>query len=155
MPKNLKRIVGRGDLHFITFCCYQRRALLASARARNQAVQIAKGRPPQKALGCTSSVTHPPPEMIEKSFHYKLTITAPAFGAYKDTLNQSLHSTSVKPEAEMKDIRWGAIFYSHESRIGALFFDNGGRYGSVDDTAVSFNDNKFFEWLNSFSSCLR
>jgi putative transposase len=40
MPKNLKRRVGRGDLHFITFTCYQRRALLASVRARNLAVKI-------------------------------------------------------------------------------------------------------------------
>ena len=40
MPKKLKRIVGRGDLHFITFCCYQRRALLGSVRARNLAVEI-------------------------------------------------------------------------------------------------------------------
>lgn len=42
MPKNLKRIIGRGDLHFITFCCYQRRPLLACARSRNLAVQILK-----------------------------------------------------------------------------------------------------------------
>jgi putative transposase len=42
MPKNLKRITGRGDLHFITFCCYQRRPLLASPRARNLVVQILK-----------------------------------------------------------------------------------------------------------------
>jgi putative transposase len=40
MPKNLQRWVGRGDLHFITFACYQRRPLLASTRARNLAVQI-------------------------------------------------------------------------------------------------------------------
>jgi putative transposase len=40
MPKQLRRITGRGDLHFITFCCYQRRPLLASVRARNVAVQI-------------------------------------------------------------------------------------------------------------------
>jgi hypothetical protein len=42
MPQNLKRITGRGDLHFITFCCYQRRPLLASARSRSLAVQILK-----------------------------------------------------------------------------------------------------------------
>jgi len=42
MPRNLKRITGRGDLHFITFCCYQRRPLLAPARTRNLAVQILK-----------------------------------------------------------------------------------------------------------------
>lgn len=40
MPKRLKRFIGRGDLHFITFCCYQRRALLASARVRSLAVKI-------------------------------------------------------------------------------------------------------------------
>ena len=35
MPKNLKRLVGKGDLHFITFSCYRRLALLGTARARN------------------------------------------------------------------------------------------------------------------------
>lgn len=40
MPKRLKRLTGRGDLHFITFCCYQRRPLLGTVRARNLAVQI-------------------------------------------------------------------------------------------------------------------
>jgi putative transposase len=39
MPKNLKRLTGRGHLHFITFCCYQRRRLLASVRARNLVVK--------------------------------------------------------------------------------------------------------------------
>ena len=42
MPKNLKRITGRRDLHFIMFCCYQRRPLLSPARARNLAVHILK-----------------------------------------------------------------------------------------------------------------
>lgn len=40
MPKNLRRVTGRGDLHFITFCCYQRRAMLGTVQARNLAVQI-------------------------------------------------------------------------------------------------------------------
>jgi len=40
MPKRLKRIVGRSDLHFITFCCYQRRHLLGTVRTRNLAVQL-------------------------------------------------------------------------------------------------------------------
>ena len=35
MPKNLKRYYGKGDLHFITFSCYRRFALLGTARARN------------------------------------------------------------------------------------------------------------------------
>ena len=40
MPKNLKRITGRNDLHFITFCCYQRRRLLDSVRSRNLVIRI-------------------------------------------------------------------------------------------------------------------
>jgi putative transposase len=40
MPKNLKRRTGRNDLHFITFCCYQRRALLSSVRSRNLVIEI-------------------------------------------------------------------------------------------------------------------
>jgi len=40
MPHRLKRITGRGDLHFITFCCYQRKPLMGSARVRNLAVKI-------------------------------------------------------------------------------------------------------------------
>jgi len=40
MPTNLRRVTGRGDLHFITFCCYQRRAFLETTGARDFAVQI-------------------------------------------------------------------------------------------------------------------
>jgi putative transposase len=35
MPRKLKRFHGKGDLPFITFSCYERRALLATARARH------------------------------------------------------------------------------------------------------------------------
>ncbi len=40
MPKNLKRIYGKGTLHFITCSCYRRLPLLGSARARNRLVRI-------------------------------------------------------------------------------------------------------------------
>jgi len=40
MPGNLQRRIGRGDLHFITFTCYQRRRWLGSVRARNLVVKI-------------------------------------------------------------------------------------------------------------------
>src|SRR6267142_5437862 len=35
MPIGLKRHYGRGDLHFLTFSCYQRLPLLGTSRARN------------------------------------------------------------------------------------------------------------------------
>src|SRR5262249_52877591 len=40
MPHKLRRVTGRGDLHFITFTCYQRRKFLASVRSRNTAARI-------------------------------------------------------------------------------------------------------------------
>ena len=39
MPKGLKRYYGKGDLHFLTFSCYQRLPLLGTVRARNIFVQ--------------------------------------------------------------------------------------------------------------------
>ncbi|MGH7490671.1 MAG: hypothetical protein ACREMY_34415, partial [bacterium] len=39
MPKNLKRYYGKGHLHFITFSCYRRFALLGTVRARNTFVK--------------------------------------------------------------------------------------------------------------------
>jgi putative transposase len=35
MPKKLKRYYGRGELHFVTFSCYRRLPLLATAPVRN------------------------------------------------------------------------------------------------------------------------
>ncbi len=40
MRSKLRRHTGRGDLHFITFRCYQRRPLLGSVRARNLFLKI-------------------------------------------------------------------------------------------------------------------
>ncbi len=39
MPENLKRYYGLGHLHFITFSCHQRLALLGSAQSRDAFVQ--------------------------------------------------------------------------------------------------------------------
>ena len=40
MTRDLIRRYGRGELHFITFSCYRRMALLSSAHGRNTFVQI-------------------------------------------------------------------------------------------------------------------
>ncbi len=40
MPKNLQRVYGFGHLHFITFSCYRRLALLGSAQSRNLFVEV-------------------------------------------------------------------------------------------------------------------
>src|SRR5229473_7964492 len=40
MRHALKRHYGQGDLHFVTFSCYRRNALLGTARARDRFVKI-------------------------------------------------------------------------------------------------------------------
>jgi putative transposase len=40
MPRNLKRYHGNGDLHFISFSCYERRALLRTARSRDVFLKV-------------------------------------------------------------------------------------------------------------------
>ena len=65
MPKNLKRYYGKGDLHFITFSCFRRFALLGTVRARNVFVQalgevrkkygiavVGTARPPSDGAAC-------------------------------------------------------------------------------------------------------
>lgn len=40
MPTGLKRIYGRGHLHFLTFSCFKRLPLLGTVRARNLFVKV-------------------------------------------------------------------------------------------------------------------
>ena len=40
MPKGLKRHYGQKHLHFVTFCCYQRRRYLDTVRARSLFVKV-------------------------------------------------------------------------------------------------------------------
>lgn len=40
MPSGLKRVYGRGHLHFITASCYRRQALLGSAWRRDLFVKV-------------------------------------------------------------------------------------------------------------------
>ena len=52
MPRKLKRYHGRGDLHFITFSCYERRALLRTVRVRDLFLKILE----QERQRCAASV---------------------------------------------------------------------------------------------------
>ena|SRR5579862_5024203 len=40
MPRGLKRYYGAGDLHFVTWSCYQRRPLLDTERARDLLLNV-------------------------------------------------------------------------------------------------------------------
>jgi hypothetical protein len=96
------------------------------------------------------------PEMLERSFHYKLTIRDLRGGAYSADLLTAATSTSVQPAAEMGDLRWGVIFFGPgEQRIESLYFDASGNRGAVDSLTVSFKGD-ISKWLNTnFSRAFR
>ncbi len=96
------------------------------------------------------------PELLEKWFYYKLTISDARGGVYGDKLAELLKTLVVKPRSEMADIRWGIIFYDmNDSRAGAIYFDKWGRHGAVADIPVSFKGD-LFRWLDgNFSCCFR
>lgn len=96
------------------------------------------------------------PEMLEKQFHYKLTIRDIRGGAHQDKLIEAMKSLAVQAEGEMTDIRWGIVFYGlDESRVGALYFDKSGSKGAVGDTPASFKGG-LFKWLDgNFSVSFR
>jgi hypothetical protein len=96
------------------------------------------------------------PEMLEKQYHNKLIIRDIAATAYQSKLIATFKMVSAQPRAESADVRWGVIFYSRdETRLGAVYFDQSGRYGSVNDMPVSFRG-EFFHWLDAtFSNCFQ
>jgi hypothetical protein len=96
------------------------------------------------------------PEMLEAQFWYKLTINHFRGGPYEGELLVASKSLTVRPQEEIPDLRWAAIFYDTNGiRVGALYFNNTGSAGAVDTTPVLFQGS-FFNWLNrNFSECFR
>lgn len=96
------------------------------------------------------------PEMLEKQYHYKLTIHDIRGGVHQKRLLDALKSTEVQLESGMTDLRWGVVLYGvDERRVGGLFFDKSGRSGAVNNSPTSFKGD-LFKWLNdSFSDCFR
>lgn len=96
------------------------------------------------------------PRMLETQYHFKLVLRDVVASARRDKLAEALSSLSVEPLGDPADLRWGIVFYMRNNdRAGALFFDGAGRYGAVNDKAVSFRG-EFFSWLHgAFSDCFQ
>jgi hypothetical protein len=88
------------------------------------------------------------PDMLERSFHYKLVIRDIRGGVYTPSLNAAIASMSGESSAEMGDLRWGVLFFDQtDQRIGSLYFDGSGGRGVVDSLPVSFKGD-MFKWLD-------
>jgi hypothetical protein len=96
------------------------------------------------------------PEMLERSFHYKLIIQDLRGGAYGPSLVAAVASIAADPSAEMGDLRWGVTFFDQtEQRIESLYFDASGHRGAVDSLPVSFKGD-MLRWLDdNFSKAFK
>jgi hypothetical protein len=96
------------------------------------------------------------PDILERTYDYKLIIRDLRGGAHSEGLRAAVASTSIAPSTDLADLRWGLIFLDNSGqRVGALYLDASGRFGVVDSVAVSFRGG-LSEWLNSnFSHAFR
>lgn len=96
------------------------------------------------------------PEMLERSFHYKLIIRDIRGGVYASSLIAAVASTSAELSAEMGDLRWGVAFFDqNEQRIESFYFDASGHRGAVDSLPVSYKGD-MLKWLDdNFSKAFK
>jgi hypothetical protein len=96
------------------------------------------------------------PEMLEKSFHYKLIIRDIRGGVYVPSLTAAVASTSADSAPDPGDLRWGIAFFDqNERRIAFLYYDASGRHGAVDTSPVVFKGD-LLKWLDdNFSRALK
>jgi hypothetical protein len=93
------------------------------------------------------------PQMLEEQYYYKLTIERRRGASPWTRLTNALKSTSVEPDDVSGDLRWAVVFYSGDGkRIGAIYFDAGGRHGYVDKTRVSLKGDLLSSVQAAFAS---
>jgi hypothetical protein len=96
------------------------------------------------------------PEMLERSFHYKIIIQDLRGGAYGQSLVAAVASITAERSADMGDLRWGVTFFDQTGqRIESLYFDASGHRGAVDSLPVSFKGD-MLSWLDdNFSKAFK
>ena len=96
------------------------------------------------------------PELLEKQFHYKMSVRDVRGGTYETELVAAVKSMAVHSESTMPDLRWAIVFYDlNDLRLVAVYIDKSGAYGAVDNSPVAIKGD-LFTWLsNNFSKCFR
>lgn len=89
------------------------------------------------------NVTSIQPEDLEALWHYKMTIREP-LPHKQELIAKALGTANIHRSDRTWDLRWGIVFYwPKDRRIAAFYFDETGRYGSVDKMPVSFGADFF------------
>jgi putative transposase len=105
MPRTLKRYYGHGDLHFLTFSCHRRLALLGSASARNALVRALREVRLKYGFALVGYVVMPE--------HVHLLIGEPKIGtpstvvhSLKLRVSKRLRGNAAKPPAGRRTLRF-------------------------------------------------
>ena len=78
------------------------------------------------------------PDDLEALWHYKMTIRE-LLQPKQELIARALRTANIHRSDRTWDLRWGIVFYwPKDRRIAALYFDETGRYGSIDKIPVSF-----------------
>jgi len=87
------------------------------------------------------------PEVIERAFHFRLTIADIRTWKDRPALLTALKTLSVEPTAGAPDLRWGLIFSDiNKKRMEAIYFDGTGVTGMLGSDTVTFKGD-FFRWV--------
>jgi hypothetical protein len=79
------------------------------------------------------------PELLERWFEYKLTVTSLENLNQRDLIS-TLESAVVRTSKVPADLRWGVVFYDTKGsvRMRSIYFENSGKCGYIDDSGVCF-----------------
>lgn len=95
------------------------------------------------------SLTQVQPEDLESLWQYRMTIRE-VLAPKQELIARALGTANIHRSDRTWDLRWGMVFYwPKDRRIVALYFDETGRYGSVDKTPVSFGPDVFLRLKNA------
>ncbi len=89
------------------------------------------------------------PDDLEALWHCRMTIRE-LLPSKQQLISRTLRTANIHHSDRTWDLRWGIVFYwPKDRRIAALYFDETGRYGSVDKVPVSFGINFFLRLKNA------
>jgi len=95
-----------------------------------------------------STIVNITQETIRRGYFYKITIQDINITPYSKTFKEALISATAELKSSASDLRWAIIIYDkNRSEIGAIYFNENGKSGAINDNYVNFGGN-LYKWLN-------
>lgn len=87
------------------------------------------------------------PSALDRAYDTKFVIRELRASTFRQELTEAMRGLVVTAASEAPEVRWGIIFHDVKgTRVGAVYFNQNGTAGVVDDVPVTFNG-KLFRWV--------